>query len=196
MKPPFHDEAALHLWNDYVARIEQALRSLPASERADMRMELIAHVLESATAQAGATEVERLTQAISRMGEPADYFRPLAAKAEIGASPFTVLIRLGTLARRGWTSVLWTLLLATGYLISIFLTLLGVLKIFFPARVGLFFDGERHVMGILSDTVGLQDSMGFWFVPAAIGVALLLYAALTWILNRLPSTHPQEGSDS
>lgn len=178
----FDEPAARRRWDAYFAEVERLLAQAgPAA--AGLRGELEAHVAESMRVGSEGDEAARLEGALARLGRPAEYLEPLIAEALIAEgtrSSALVARELGraalTGARRGGTALAFGL----GYLLLAIFAAMAVLKPFRSDGVGLFrLPDGAYAAGIVAPSPGAQELLGWWTVPLALAVALLLYAALT-----------------
>ena len=78
MIPPFTDPAARRRWDAYFSEIDRLLARADA-DVAELRDDLEAHAVDSMAAESRGSEGERLDAALSRLGRPVDYLRPLLA---------------------------------------------------------------------------------------------------------------------
>jgi uncharacterized membrane protein len=171
------------MWNRYLERVERMLHHVTPAERKDILLELSSHLHESATSQPGTTEAERLSLAIEKLGAPEVFLKPIIAMLlATSASRSYVMAALAASFRVTAVKFLGTVILALGYSVSVLLSVMAVLKLFIPDRVGLFREGDNYVLGILHDPSGMFDILGYAFIPVSIAVALLMYLALTWLL--------------
>lgn len=175
------------MWNRYLERVERMLHRVPSDERDDILLELSSHLHESAKSHSMADETERLSLAIEKLGEPEEFLKPiiamlLATSASRSYAPLAVMIALAASSRVNTLKFLGSVLLGLGYSVSVLLGVLAVLKLFIPERVGLFRGGDNYVLGILRDTSGMFDTLGYTFIPISLAVSLLMYFALTWLL--------------
>ncbi len=75
------------------------------------------------------------------------------------------------------------ILFSIGYLYSIFLLFLSLLKIIFPDTTGIFvYPNGGFYFGILMDSKGLAEISGYYFVPLCIFLSILLYGILSALM--------------
>ncbi len=179
---------ALRLWNDYLDEASRVARSLPETERRELVLELQSH-LAASFAVAGepgdANEAARVSSAITRLGRPRDFLRPILADhlLEQGASTFHPRLLAEGLyhnvfggLKAGITSVVF----GVGYLVIFVLAAMALLKAFVPNHVGYFvYPNGTRAFGIFADTTGAREALGYWVVPLALGAAIVLYVVLT-----------------
>ena len=186
MRPEFKDRAAEALWTRYFADVHRALRFVDEADARELRQDLEAHLADSfAQRDAAQPELPRLEQAISRLGRPAEYLRPLIADGLLDRGtqsfrPASLIQGLYYSVRLGSKRAMIALGFALGYaLIAIFL-LMAVLKPFWASNVGLFLaPGGGIEFGIMSDTAGARELLGWWTIPVAILLGAVLYGVLT-----------------
>lgn len=82
MNPFLTGPEARRRWTGYFAEVDRVLARAD-DDAAALRAELEAHVADSMAAASGASELARLDQALARLGQPADYLRPLLADTPI-----------------------------------------------------------------------------------------------------------------
>lgn len=184
MTPGFTDPAALQRWNSYFAEVSRLLRRAGA-DGTSLSDDLQAHVIDSMAATPDGGELERLDAALSRLGRPIDYLRPLIADELIGQatrtySPITLGRGLFHAALSGSRRMAVALAFGLGYLLLGIFTAMAVLKPLWGDHVGLFRLADGRVSaGILARTDGARDLLGWWSIPIALLLAALLYVSLT-----------------
>jgi hypothetical protein len=88
MIPAFTDPDARRRWDAYFSEIDRLLARADA-DVVELRCDLEAHVVDSMAAASGGSERERLDAALSRLGRPIDYLRPLLADEMIERGTLT-----------------------------------------------------------------------------------------------------------
>lgn len=183
MIPPFADPAARHLWDAYFAEVEHLL-SRVGSDAVELRDDLEAHVTDSMAASVG-NELERLDAALSRLGRPIEYLRPLLADELIERgtqtySPITIARGISYAVMAGSGRAVIAFGFGLGYLCLAIFMAMAVLKPLWGEHVGVFrnLDGTISA-GIVARSDGAHDLLGWWSIPIALLLAALLYAALT-----------------
>jgi len=72
-----------------------------------------------------------------------------------------------------------------GYLLILSMSVLFFAKIFFPARTGFFYRGDRPVaFGFVRNTDGLTEVLHLWFFPVVVLVMGMLYFVFTAVLKK------------
>lgn len=186
MNPAFSDPAAKARWDDYNARVTRLVERA-GSEAAGLDLDLRSHLAESFAAETG-TEAERLERAITRLGDPADYLRPLLSDALIARGgetydPLTISRGLYHALRSGSARALRGGLFALGYAVLAILAVMSVLKPFFADSIGLVRGADGSLtFGITG--AGGEELLGFWSIPLTLALCALLYVLLTRRLRR------------
>lgn len=180
---------------DYLRRLRQCLRDLPADQRDDILLELTSHFQE-ATADGRA-------EPLRDFGPPEAYAAQFLSETALrGALARGTSLAMGQALLVGARDSLIVLLavvpLALLHLVGAFFAICGALKPFLSAHVGVFVNaaGGRSI-GILDDTSGMRDVLGLWTIPVfVIGGILILWLsnrALLWLVRRRLQTTPSRG---
>jgi len=182
------DADALRLWNDYLDDASRVARRLPETERRELVLELRSHLAES-FAVAGelgdADELARVRAAIARLGRPRDFLRPILADhlLEQGANTFHPRLLAEGLYHNvfgGLKAGIISVAFAVGYVLIIVFAAMALMKAFVPSHVGYFvYPNGTRTFGILADTTGAREALGFWVVPLALAATTVLYILLT-----------------
>ena len=190
MTPAFADAAARLRWNAYFADVDRLL-ARAGGEAAELRGDLETHVADSMAAASGGSELERLDAALSRLGQPADYLRPLLADQLIERgtrtySPVTIARGLSQSILAGSRRAVIALGFGFGYLLLAIFAGMAILKPLWGEHVGVFRNANGTVSaGIVSSADGAQELLGWWSIPIALLLAALLYVGLTKGLRAL-----------
>ncbi len=184
MTPAFTDPAALRRWNAYFSEIDRLLVRADA-DVAELRDDLEAHVVDSMAATSGGSEGERLDAALSRLGRPIDYLRPLLAdelieRGTLTYSPITIAWGLCYAVMAGSRRAVIGLAFGLGYLLLAIFTGMALLKPLWGEHVGVFRYADGTISaGIVAQSDGARELLGWWSIPIALLLAALLYVALT-----------------
>ncbi|HEY4953937.1 MAG TPA: hypothetical protein VII02_03530 [Gemmatimonadaceae bacterium] len=179
---------ALRVWNDYLNDASRVARQLPEAERRELVLELRSHLAESFAVAGGpsdADEVTRVKAAIARLGRPRDFLRPILADhlLEKGASTFHPRLLAEGLYHNvfgGLKAGVISVAFGVGYVLIIVFAAMALLKAFVPNHVGYFvYPNGTRTLGILADTTGAREALGYWVVPLALAAATVLYVLLT-----------------
>jgi hypothetical protein len=162
---------AFSVLEKYLRRLDRATKNLPEEIRKDLRTEISVHIADSIASSAEATELERLLDAIERLGDPEIFLRPMIADytVEIASSTFSprdllraLAVNIGAGLKRTVQYTFFSFLYLTLFLFVI----LFIAKVFFPLYTGLFyFNGEFQGFGFNAQGDQYTEVLGFWFLP-------------------------------
>lgn len=184
MIPAFIDPAARRRWDAYFSEIDRLLARADA-DVAELRADLEAHVVASMAAASGGSEGERLDAALSRLGRPLDYLRPLIAdelieRGTLTYSPITIARGLSYAVMAGSRRAVIGLAFGLGYLLLAIFAAMALLKPLWGEHVGVFRYADGTISaGIVAQSSGARELLGWWSIPIALLLAALLYVALT-----------------
>lgn len=190
MIPAFTDPAARRRWDAYFSEIDRLLARADA-DVAELRGDLEAHVVDSMAAASGGNEGERLDAALSRLGRPIDYLRPLLAdelieRGTLTYSPITIARGLSYAVMAGSRRAVIGLAFGLGYLLLAIFAAMALLKPLWGEHVGVFRYADGTISaGIVAQSSGARELLGWWSIPIALLLAALLYVALTKGLRAL-----------
>jgi hypothetical protein len=179
---------ALRVWDNYLAEASRVARRLPESERRELMLELRSHLAESFAVVGDLRdpdEVARVNAAIARLGRPRDFLRPMLADhlLEQGAGNFHPRLLAEGLYHNvfgGLKAGILSVAFGLAYVLIFAFAAMAVLKAFLPNHVGYFVYPDRtSSLGILADTTGAREALGYWVVPLALAAATILYVLLT-----------------
>lgn len=181
----FKDTATRDLWTGYLQQVQHLSKVLDSRQREDIEMEIKAHLLEGFIQSQADQEVERLQQAIQRLGEP-ETFIPQWVEDRLleGAQPGNGMRNLFRLIRvssvKGIRHILVSLALGLAYMFSFYLFSMAVLKVFFPDNVGFYLSPQGIPMIGYVDSEIFTEVLGNWLIP----VFLMVSIVLLWVLSR------------
>jgi uncharacterized membrane protein len=189
----FNNPVTIKIWNQYDQRLKYLLRKIKKEEKEEILLEIKGHLWESFRQDPAESEEERLLNAISRLGEPEIFLRPLIAdkymtRASRTLSPKDVIKGLYFSLFTGFKKAVISFCLGLGYILVFVLAGMAVLKPFFPNNVGVFLfnDGSLAAGFIDLNSTGVKiDYFGFWIIPVAAGLAVLIYIGLTKYLSKV-----------
>lgn len=190
MSPAFTDPAVRRRWDAYFSDVDRLLARAGADVRG-LRGDLEAHVADSMAAAAGGSEGERLDAALSRLGRPVDYLRPLLADELIDQgtrtySPITIAQGLAYAVMAGSRRAVVGLAFGLGYVLLAIFTAMALLKPLWGEHVGVFrYADGTFSAGIVAHSDNAREVLGWWTIPIALLLAALLYVALTKGLRTL-----------
>ncbi|WP_375381680.1 hypothetical protein [uncultured Sphingomonas sp.] len=182
MTPVFTDPAARRRWGAYFAEVQRLL-ARAGTDAVGLRDDLEAHVADSMAASSG-SELARLDRALSQLGRPADYLRPLLADGLIERgtrrySQVTIARGLSHAVLAGSRRTAIALGFGFAYLLLAVFAAMAILKPLWGEHVGVFRNADGTISGgIVAHTDGARELLGWWSIPIALLLAALFYVAL------------------
>jgi len=173
----------------YLESLRNALKGLPTDERDEIVQEIGAHIRDRAE-----SSDTSLPEVLSALGEPeeiANQYREGAIldHARASISPVRLLHALWVFARRGLWGVFALLFAVFGYLASAGLIITALVKLAFPAHVGLWLGADRFLLGFTSSPPPYAtEKLGVWYAPI-VGAAGFLLLSLTILGSRVLLSH-------
>lgn len=173
---------------DYMHTLEQKLGVLDRKTREDISNELASHIYESMCTLRDTmpADGEALNKVLAKLGSPAKIARLYVSEARLRneikkGNPFQIVRYAGICIFRTGRYLISGLF----YLFSITFLVLSLLKLFIPDNIGLFCNDERFFVGYSSAAdPSMHDILGYWFIPAALVFAGLLYWIGTILIKR------------
>ena len=183
----------------YLARVRTALRGLPERETDDILRELRSHI-DELSAEDG------VEAALRSLGDPVDLARTYRAenqmlRAQCTGSPLVILTGLRRATRSGLGRITATALYFFGYSNALTLWAAALVKVFAPARGGLWYiPGHPGSITLVIEAYpppGARELLGWWLVPLALVLGWAIRRltdrlAQAWI-RRYRRLHPQPG---
>lgn len=175
----------------YLAKLAQALSSLPDVERRSIIDETKAHFLDSFMA-GGEDALERTIQAF---GQPETYAANFIETAQIRAA-----VSSGSIAGMmkhtiflAFTS-LWyfiaALLAFCAYITALGFALISILKLFTPGEIGFWMWSDREqgfglIFGSLSgSSPASPEILGYWVIPISAALCFLTFKLGNWLVRK------------
>ena len=180
----FDDSNAQRVYNNYMRRLQKVIKPIPAADREEVLMEFNSHIYEGIQSNDEASELESLLDAIDKLGAPDEVLKPLVAdklleKATRSFNPLDVLRALVANITNGVAYIIFFLLYSS---LAIFIYLIYARLVY--DGVGLFYrDGEFSAFGRQSNTEGLDEVLGPWFIPVMIVCIIVFYILITLLLK-------------
>lgn len=168
----------------YLGELDQVLAPLDADDRLEITQEIRAHLIDSATAEAG-DDAERAASAIRKLGPArvvgqAYLGEALLGRASQGLRPGLTALGLLTALGGGVGMTILGLVFAFGYLALTIIAVATIGKLFIPES-GLWFHDNGGWSLSMRTMPNSREVLGWWIVP--IGTSLV---AGGWLaLNRL-----------
>ena len=184
--PTFTENQAQEIWTDYLQQVEGLCGLLDKRQKADIQMELKAHLLESYIQMDTGDEVSRISAAIAKLGQPRTFIplwveERLLDGAQPGSSTRNLFFLLRSNAVKGMKQFAFSTVVGFGYLLSFYFFIMSVMKVFFPDHVGLYLSSSGIPFLGYVDAEGFTELLGYWLIPVGLGTA----AFLQFLLNRL-----------
>lgn len=182
----FKSKSAESLYDDYLRRVEKTVRNLPEEDRKELMMEINSHIYESiqTTNFSDINEPEVLLSVLQKLGDPEDTLRPMVAERKLKQAtrtfnPIHIVKALIMNVKYGLSYTLFGLL----YLfLFVFIFLIGA-KIVKPSAVGLFIGEDSYKFGLIARHTGMEEVLGWWFIPIVALVVVILYFLITLLLR-------------
>jgi len=179
----------------YLAALRNHLAPIALAEREDILREISAHIRDSV--ESGST----IQAVLARLGPPeelAAQYRDgvLIRAASRSISPVTLLRATLRVATKGIVGIAVFFCGFTGYTVGVSLLLMGLLKPFIPASVGMWTSKTTAVWQSSGPTLGIQTNhpphevLGWWAIPVGlIGGAIVLVLTTMGIRGFLRLSH-------
>jgi hypothetical protein len=180
----FTDKNSKRVYDQFLMALDSRMKSLKKTDRLEMQQELTSHIYESMVASPAHTEVEKLLDAIEKLGDLDNITSPVVADYMIQYSGST--LNPNTLfsafqankGRKIRRFVIGTVLLLFFVLTCCFLTI-SLLKLFRP-EMGLYIGKNVFVLGTVDGQSPAREILGYWIIP----ITGLLTMALYWLVSR------------
>jgi len=163
--PTFTEKQAQKIWTDYLQQVESLCGLLDKRQKADIQMELKAHLLESYIQMDTGDEVSRISAAIAKLGQPRKFIplwveERLLDGAQPGSSTRNLFFLLRSNAVKGIKQFVFSTMVGFGYLLSFYFFIMSVMKIFFPDHVGLYLSSSGIPFLGYVDAEGFTELLG------------------------------------
>jgi hypothetical protein len=178
--PPFEDSKATKEWRDYFGEVDRLLRPLSTARRAEVRDELVAHVLDGMDVEPGEDEAGRLRKVLDRLGPPAEYLDRVVGDMAIAGDQSSVWKLKRTIATLGRNAAL-----VSTYLLGLIALLLAIAKPIWPDYVGFYRLPGGWLMAGYVDVEGATELAGYWLVPIMLALAYLFWIVVPRWIGRL-----------
>ena len=184
-KIEFENKSARRIYDDYLKKIERNSRVLSKEDTSDLLMDFNSHIYEGIHNSDLEDEVEKLLDVLEKLGDPGEVLSPLVADKKLyqatkSFNPKQVFQAISLKIRFSFGLTIIGLL----YLFLFVFLLLVPVKVFAPENTGLFyFEGNFGGFGYISYPEGYEEVMGYWFIPAVLATATLIYIGITLLLR-------------
>ena len=176
---------AQRIYKDYLKRVERCIAILSKEDKKEMLMEINSHIFEGMQRFPGNNETDNLLTVLEKLGAPEDFLKPVIADKKIAQAvrtfnPKDVLQALLLNFKNG---IIFSVFAILYLLLFAFVFLIGA-KLIFPTKTGLFFLDEKfQAFGFIQNIDGMNDVLGFWFIPLVIFLAIIFYLLITLLLR-------------
>lgn len=181
----FASTTTQRIYNDYLKRVEKCILILSEEDKKELLMEINSHIFEGMQRFSDNNETDNLLTVLEKLGVPEEFLKPVIADKKIAQAvrtfnPKVVLQALLLNLKNGIIYSIFTLL----YLfLFAFVFLIGA-KLISPTKTGLFYLDEKfQTFGFIKNTDGMNDILGFWFIPLVIIIAIAFYLLITLLLR-------------
>ncbi len=184
----FEDKSAQRVFDQYQRQVDHMVVHLSVEDKKEIKLEITSHLHESMQRDAEDREIDKLLNAIDKLGSLEEYLGPLVADKLIeqassslrpGAVIRAFVYNLGRSAKRTSLFIFFGVI----YLFVISLFVAGIAKFFVP-EIGLYVGEGNFVIGTI-DKPDVEEVLGFWITPIAFALAGILYVFTTRILKIL-----------
>jgi len=186
----FREQNSQRIYRDYIARIQQAIKTLNATNQQEILLEINSHIYESLMSNPDSEkeEVARLLDILEKLGQPEVFLKPLVAEKKLDEAtrtfnPFQVIKALVLNIGNGISYVIFAVL----YLLLFGFLFLIVAKLVDPENVGLFYRAnDICILGYYRNngvTYLEYEQLGNWFIPVMLLLAVFFYFMITLLLR-------------
>jgi uncharacterized membrane protein len=181
----FKSESAQKIYDNYIKSVKKNISILSEDDQLDLLMEINSHIYEAIQRERHEDEVKDILSITDNLGSPEEFLAPMIAEKKLAQASRTFKPRhvwqaLKLNFSRGFLYAILSLL----YLLLSVFGLLIVVKIVKPSNTGLFFQEDSFkAFGYVSDAVGMNEILGYWFIPLAILSAIIFYFLITLLFR-------------
>ncbi len=176
---------AQRIYKNYIIRVKKCLSILSKEDKQEMLMEINSHIFEGLQRFSDNNEVDNLLTVIEKLGIPEDFLKSVVADKKMAQAvrtfnPKNIFQALLLNFKNG---VIYSVFALLYLLLFIFIFFIAA-KIVFPSKTGLFYLNDRfQAFGFLRNTDGMNEVLGFWFIPLVILSAIIFYVLITLLLR-------------
>lgn len=186
----FKDKNSKRIYLDYIARIQQATKSLSKENQQEVLLEINSHIYESIVdaPENEKGEVEQLLDVLEKLGQPEVFLKPLVAEKKLEEAtrtfnPIKIVKALALNIGNGISYIVFALL----YLLLFGFLFLIVAKIVDPQNVGFYYRPNTvFILGYYRDngiTYSQYEQLGNWFIPFMMVLTVIFYLLITLLLR-------------
>lgn len=173
---------------NYLGRLQSALRGVSAEYREDILREIRAHIMDSTERtvdQAGAVD-----RVLRLLGTPEDLAGRYSTECQLqrasrSFSPWLILKTCWQWAKLGIKGTLAFFVAVFGYGLALACTVSVFLKPFMPAKIGWWSGPEGFGIIVPDHPELMHEWLGYYFVPVIAAAAFLAAIGTTQLLRRM-----------
>lgn len=178
------------IYDSYLKRVDRLSSPLSKADKEEIRMEVDSHIYESMHQQDGKDEITSLLDALTKLGEPDEYLKPLIAQKKLYEATTTfrlshVLSALRYNIGSSFTNAIKFSAIGFLYLLLLIFPGLIIAKLISPGNAG-FFKGENGgswAFGYLNPVDNYKEQLGWWMIPLCILATIVCYCLITLLLR-------------
>ena len=181
----FKNKSAQKLYDNYLDRIGTYSSVLSKEDANDLLMEFNSHIYEGLQNLESDDEVANVISILERLGDPAETLKPLIAgkKLRQATKTFNPKHVFQAIALNIKNSLLFGVFGLLYLFLFTFLLLIPA-KLIFPKSTGLFYmNNEFHSFGVMSNSSGFTEVLGYWIIPLVLAVAAIIYLLITLLMR-------------
>ena len=150
-----------------------------------MLMEINSHIYEAVQGESNEDEVMNILNITENLGSPEEFLAPVIAEKKIIQASKTFNPRhVWQALKLNFSNGFFYAILSLLYLLLSVFGLLIVAKIVKPSKTGLFYQEDSfQAFGFVSDSEGMNEILGYWFIPLAILSAIIFYILITLLFR-------------
>lgn len=182
------------IWNNYLKQVNRIIKPLNYDQRNEILLELQSHMYESMSVDPFEDEESKILNALERLGDPVLYLQPIVKDKLLyntlkSLNPVGILKLVYKNLLSGSKRLLLSVCIGIGYVVSTIFFLTAVLKIF-NDNVGIYYLGPKWYHFIIGTVKNpndphIKELLGFWLIPIGISGSIIIYYALSKLLNKL-----------
>ncbi len=173
------------IYNDYLKRVEKCIIILSKEDKKELLMEINSHIFEGMQRFSDNNETDNLLTVLEKLGVPEEFLKPVIADKKIvqAIRTFNPKDVFQALLLNFKNGIIYSVFALLYLLLFVFVFFIGA-KLISPTKTGLFYlDKNFQAFGFLKNTDGMNDILGFWFIPLVIIIAIVFYLLITLLLR-------------
>ena len=181
----FKSVSAQRIYDNYMMSIKKNISILSEEDKLDMLMEINSHIYEAVQGESNEDEVMNILNITENLGSPEEFLAPVIAEKKIIQASKTFNPRhVRQALKLNFSNGFFYAILSLLYLLLSVFGLLIAVKIVKPSNTGLFYHEDSFkAFGYVSDSEGMNEILGYWFIPLAILSAITFYILITLLFR-------------